>query len=93
MGTLLRGLTSPSPLQRDELGDPELADTPLPSEPPAPRHKGSLASASPMATPAHGDASTDPPCTKEDGEDAGVTPAWSKRVQGAARSGLGVLWF
>lgn len=35
MGTSLPGLTSLSPLQQDELGGPEVADSPLPSEPPA----------------------------------------------------------
>lgn len=33
MGTLLHGLTSLSPLQRDELGGPEVADAPCPESP------------------------------------------------------------
>lgn len=92
-GTALRTLTPLSLLQRDELGGPELADSPLPAEPPAPRHKGSPDSASPTAAPAHGNASTDSPCTKEGGEDRGVAPAQSERAWGTAHSSFRVLWF
>lgn len=92
-GTSLCRLTPPSPPQRDELGGLELAETPLPSEPPAPRHKGSLVGASPAAAPAGGKAGTNPPCTEKDGEDTRVAPAQSERAWGAACPGFGVLWF
>lgn len=84
MGTSLRSLMPLSLLQRDELGGPKLADSPLPSEPPAPRHKGSLAGASPTAMPALIPlAPKRTPC-----KDTGVAPVRSERAQGAACSGL-----